>query len=804
MANWIIMGRNLLVLISIFYMSAKKDTAPRKASPKKASPKKATAEPKTRIKVANWRRWCIGTLFKLLIVLLLTLSIYTIYLDSKVRKTFEGQRWQVPVQVYGQVERFETGSRLDLTALKHSLLYNGYKKVSRVRQPGEFAMSSSRLILYRRAFDFGSGLEQATKFTLDVKDGKASRLMQENLAVDQIVLEPVLLDRILPQSKEDRVLVSLESIPEKLLDTLLLVEDRDFYFHHGISPLGILRALFNNLKAGRTVQGGSTLTQQLVKNMFLTREKTLWRKVNEALMAMILEYRYSKDQLLEAYVNEVYLGQHYANGIYGFGLASQFYFGKTLAQLSNEQMALLIAQVKGPSYYDPWRYPEHAITRRDLILRMMLEQHLISRGEFEWAIESPISVRKSRRFAKQKFPAYLQRVKLELAELISEYEQESGIRVFTGFSVYSQQMAEQSVEEQLEKLAGAKQESELQAAMVVTDIVSGEIRALVGGKKRGYAGFNRAMHAKRPIGSLVKPAVYLAAMERYEAYNFATLLEDKAITLSSDAGHEWRPKNYDGQFRGQVNLIDALIYSLNVPTVNLGMQLGLENVAAAIHLLGYAQDITMRPSMLLGAINMSPMEVNQVYIPIAAQGKFHRSHAVNRIVSAKGETLWQYAEQAEQRISEQAAYLLDYALTRVTRVGTAKSLSWRLEDKVLAGKTGTSNDQRDSWFVGYDGMQLVTTWVGRDDNKATELTGSSGALPVFASYMKRFGVVNKQYQVPAGIAMVDFEKASGHAVSGNCAGTVKFPAVTRSIVAAADCMQPIADKRSWFEKIFGD
>ena len=752
----------------------------------------------------NWRRWLLTTFLKLSLVFIAFLAAYTLYLDSKVKRKFEGQRWQVPVQVFGMVEQFQRGSTVNLNGIKTALTSAGYQRVTKVKAPGDFAMSANRVIIYRRAFDFGSGVESAQKLTIDIKNGRVTKVYAGNSEAKQVQLEPLLLDRILPESKEDRVLVPLESVPEKLLDTLLIVEDKNFYFHHGVSPLGILRALYSNIKAGRTVQGGSTLTQQLVKNMFLSREKTLTRKLNEAIMALLLELRYSKDQLLEAYINEVYLGQHYANGIYGFGLGSQFYFGKALAQLDNAQMALLIAQIKGPSYYDPWRYPKNALKRRDLVLKLMFKEGVISRFEYEHAVESPIDVRKSRRFAKQKYPTYLQLVKRELAQLLTDQEQESGVRVFTGFSVYSQTLAEQTVTQQLTTLEKSHQQSKLQAALLSTDIQSGEIRAAVGGRESGYAGFNRVLNAKRPIGSLVKPAVFIAAMERFEDYHFATVLEDKAITLTSDSGDAWSPKNYDGKYRGQVSLLEAMIYSLNIPTVNLGMKLGLDKVADAIHLLGYEHDLMLRPSMLLGALNMSPFEVNQLYMAIAAQGHYRQAHAINRIITARGETVWQFDQQPQQRISTQAAYLMDYALIQVTKTGTAKSLSWRLKNKVVAGKTGTSNDERDSWFVGYDANQLVTTWVGRDDNKATNLTGSSGALTLFADYMNDYGIVSKKMEIPDGIALVNFDKNTGRAVDADCQNTVQVPAISSYATQPVSCQQPKKDTRSWFEKIFGE
>ena len=353
-------------------MKAEKKTPKNKANPKVNGVTSKTNKPAQRK-----LRWLFITSLKLVLLIVLTLFIYTIYLDSKVQKTFEGQRWQIPVQVYGQTPVISLGQPLNFEHLKETLILSGYTKVKLVNSVGEFAMSAIRVIIYRRSFDFGyTSLPQA-KITIDIKNGIVHRLSEGDAHVAEVQLPPLLIDRILPESKEDRVIVGLEIVPEQLIDTLLLVEDRDFYFHHGVSPLGIARALLSNIKAGRTVQGGSTLTQQLVKNMFLTRHKTLWRKVNEAIMALILEYRYSKDQLLEAYINEVYLGQHYANGIYGFGLAAEFYFGKQISALSVEQMATLIGQIKGPSYYDPWRFPERAKSRRDLIITLMFDQLFI-------------------------------------------------------------------------------------------------------------------------------------------------------------------------------------------------------------------------------------------------------------------------------------------------------------------------------------------------------------------------------------------------------------------------------------------
>lgn len=756
----------------------------------------------------SWVNWCWHTALKVFITFIFFFSFYAIYLDSKVKDKFEGQRWNIPVQVYGKVESVRVGDKASLAQLKQNLLLSGYERKQQAINPGEFALSTTKLIVYRRPFDFGDGNTFAQRFTLHISGNKILSILDDQGEITHFSFEPFLLGRLVPENKEDRIIVPLQALPEKLIDTLLLVEDRDFYFHSGVSPLGIFRALIANIRAGRTVQGGSTLTQQLVKNMFLTREKTLWRKVNEAVMSIILELRYSKDQLLEAYINEVYLGQHYANGIYGFGLAAKFYFGQSVHSLTIEQMAMLVGQVKGPSYYDPWRHPNKAKKRRDLVLLLMYQNELISQKDYQVAVVSPLSVRESRRLIHKKFPAYLQLVKKELAEKLSTFQQQAGVRVFTGFSIATQMNAEQTIAKKMPDLVKLNKGKSLQLAMVVTDIKSGEVKALVGDEKSGYAGFNRALDAKRPIGSLIKPAIYLAALERYQQYNFATLLKDEPIVLVSDGGKEWRPKNYNGKFEGKVSLFDALVRSLNVPTVNLGMALGLENVANIFHVLGYPDDIVTRPSILLGSLSLSPFEINQLYLPIANQGFKSNSHAIDRIVSAKGVTLWQFESQEEQLFSTQGMYLLDHALSQVTKEGTAKSLTWRLNGAEVAGKTGTTNEQRDSWFVGYDNEKLVTTWLGRDDNKPTHLTGSSGALVLFAEFMRKNGVINKARLMPENVVLTDFESTSGIAVNVECAEMITYPAIATGLLIESHCLGKKAEKnkkkRSWFEQLFTD
>ncbi len=779
-------------------------TIAKKANQKKSSPKsRFTRGVAKSTGKQPFSTWLLVTSIKLSLIFVITLGLYSIYLDGKVRHKFEGQRWQIPAQVYANIPEVSVNQPIDLNKIERLLKAQSYKSVVRVAKPGQYRRSGSKISIYRRQFDFGYGLEEASLISIEQRAGDVFRITQDAEEVYQVYLEAMLVDRILSSEGEDRIYVSIDQLPQQLIDTLLLVEDKDFYVHHGVSPTSILRAFWANLLAGARVQGGSTLTQQLAKNMYLTRDKTIWRKVNEALMAIILELRYSKDQILEAYLNEVYLGQHYANGIYGFGLASEFYFGKALNQLQDHEIALLVAQVKGPSYYDPWRKPERAIERRDLILRLMFEQQFISQQDYQYALENDLGIRPERRIAKRSFPAYMQLVRRELNQMGAGGALQAGIKVFTSFDYDKQVNAERALQEQMKVLEQSGKSKDLQAAMIISNVRTGQIQAVIGGKDVRYSGFNRALDAHRPIGSLIKPVVYLTALQQFDKYTLATPLDDKAISLKSSSGKLWQPKNYDGKFRGRVPLIEGLVKSLNVPTVNLGLQLGVDRVAETLLELGYDGDVPHVPSMLLGAIDMSPFEVNQWYNTLANNGEYNKPLAITKVASADGDILWHRELDREQIFSTKSAYLLDYAMQQVTVTGTAKSLSWTFPDKLIAGKTGTSNDLRDSWFVGYDSDSVVTTWLGTDDNKSMGLTGSSGALTIFKNFMQKQGVQSRFADQPVGVEFATFELATGNAVTDDCMNVADYPAVSQGLFYSSQCLEKRPDPPSWLEKLFG-
>ena len=731
---------------------------------------------------ARWWRLVWITALKLALVMLLALVVYFIYLDSKITSTFSGQKWQVPAQIYGRSLALFPGKYLTQANLILELEQLQYRRSNEVTGPGQFSVNGGSVTLFRRSFTFVDGEQSAERFSVEFNRTGVSRIVQQGKSLEAARLEPQLIEHLVSPHQEDRELVRLELVPELLKETLLLVEDRDFYQHRGVSPLSVLRAFWVNLSAGRTVQGGSTLTQQLAKNMYLTHDRTLWRKVNEAFIALILDYRFSKDQILEAYLNEIYLGQNHATAVHGFGLASRFYFGKPLAELAPEQYALLIGVVKGPGYYDPRRFPERAQRRRDLVLRLMFEQHLLDRPAFEQAISNPMQLVPRGQYLNASFPAYMDAVKRELRQLALDPKlMHSGIKVFTYLDPMAQTQAERTVSQLVPEM-----NKELEAAMLVVDYQQAAIQALVGGKTAGYAGFNRALEARRPIGSLIKPPIYLEALAQRGRFTLGTLLDDSPISLRNN-NQDWQPQNFDKQFRGPVSLMRALADSRNLPTVRLGLQLGMPKVQDALRRLGLERRVNLFPAALLGAVDLSPYEVTQLYQTIANNGVHQQLAAVQAVTDQHGTVVYQRASPKSQRYPAEDVYLLHYAMIESTLTGTAQSLARTWPQPTFAGKTGTSSDYRDSWFAGFDQDTLVTVWLGRDDNKSTGLTGGTGALRVFADYFRQRGKHNIIRYMPEQVEWQRFSTNSGLPVPEYCPNSWLLPAHKATMLQLAAC-----------------
>lgn len=649
-----------------------------------------------------------------------------------------------------------------------------YSRVKSPEKSGEYSIQGHRFTIYSRNFPFPDILRPATAIELDIYDRTITHLAKQSTQ-EQLTLfrlEPIQYASIYPTHNEDRLLIKPADVPELLIKALLLVEDKSFYTHQGIRPTAIIRAALANLKAGKTVQGGSTLTQQLVKNIFLSSEQTLPRKINEAIMALLLEYHYSKDEILEAYLNEVYLGQDGKRAIHGFGMASRFYYGRDLAELEPAQIALLVGIVKGASYYNPRRHPERAKMRRNQVLDILASAKAIGPENSEQLQNSPLTVSRKIPSGITPYPAFLQLVREQLKRDYKDEDLRSeGLSIFTTLDPIIQQQAEKSIGDELaaiEKPGGAKIRNTLQGALVVASVDQGEIVAVVGDRTPGQAGFNRALEMKRPIGSVIKPAVYLTALSRPESYNLLTTLNDTPLTVPM-SGKDWQPKNYDNQFHGPLPLMLALAHSYNVATVQLGMDLGLDTVINTLQELGIEGDITTYPSLLLGAIELPPIDVLQMYQTIAAGGYKTPLRSILAVTDQVNSTLQRYPLTVQQAADPGAVFCLTSALQAATTTGTAKSLQHLLpEGLTVAGKTGTTDKLRDSWFAGFSGRHVAVAWVGRDDNKPTGLTGSTGALKVWAATMTGISTTPLQGLAPDNIDWYYTDLSTGKILSPKC------------------------------------
>ncbi|OBU12554.1 penicillin-binding protein 1B [Photobacterium aquimaris] len=784
--------------------AAVKPTA-KKQPAKKAAPKKATSKKTASKKFAGSHPWLrkLGSLgLKMTLVGVAILLVIGIYLDTVVRNKMDGPIWDLPSVVYGRVLTLHPGQALTISDVRRELDVLQYHKVRSPRKMGEYSASSTRIELIRRPFKFVDGSQPQQHVMLTFTGAKLASIVDvtTNRPLKTLRIEPKLLGMLGLSGNEQRIFMARDQFPPLLIDALLTTEDRDFYEHDGVSPLAILRAMVVNLKAGHTVQGGSTLTQQLAKNLFLSRERSLWRKVREAYIAVIIDHRYSKDRVLEAYLNEIYLGQNGAKEIHGFPLAARFYFGRPLEELRVDQLAMLVGMVKGPSQFNPWRHPERTLKRRDLVLSLLAKNDYLTEAQYEQAFSEPLGVQKTAKIASRQ-PAYFQQLQRELQLDVGDiYKSGKGLRIFSTLDPLSQQAAEKTIATmvpRLNKKAGVKVET----AMVVVDRQDGAVRALIGGSRPGYAGFNRALDARRQIGSLAKPAVYLAALSQPQKFSLATTLNDQAIVLKGSKGTSWRPRNYDRKFRGQVPLYYALAYSLNVPTVNLGLKVGLNTVINTIAKLGVNRDQVPRlPSILLGAFSLSPFEVAQMFQSITNHGRKAPLYSLDAVVDSQGRVLYQHHAQIEQVVPEQAAWLTTYDMKRVVSQGTARFLQTKFSSAKLAGKTGTTDNNRDSWFAGADGREVGVVWVGRDDNTPVRLTGSSGALRVYADYLARRQPLPLNIGWPPYITTVKYQRTANGSLRFDCNGNVALPAWDKNGDLKAKCQdnQPA----TWIKHMF--
>ncbi len=773
----------------------------------KTSRKKSAKRSKTRTKRNPSRGWRSGLLRLTLYgfgVLLIAGVGYGLYLDHVVRQQFQGRRWELPARVYARPLELFAGRRLTRDDLAHELDLLHYQRSRTAAQAGAYSRNGARIDLTTRAFRYWDGSEPSQHVRVRFDNGEVAGLSDDQgKSLPLVRLDPVLIGSVYPAHNEDRILVKLEDVPPLLTKTLIAVEDRSFYQHHGVAPMAIARAIWANLRAGQTVQGGSTLTQQLVKNFFLSNERTLVRKLNEAAMALLLELHYDKNEILETYLNEVYLGQDGRRSINGFGLASYFYFERPLAQLRAHEIALLVGMIKGPSYYDPRRHPKRALIRRNLVLDLMAAQGVLGDADAARAKQQPLDVVAEPPSGTTLYPNFVELVRRQLRRDYRDEDLTSeGLQIFTTLDPIVQRQAEQALSGELHRLEGpaSRPRGSLQGALVAVHPGNGEVIALVGGRDNSYAGFNRALDAVRSIGSLVKPAVYLTALADPSRYTLATLLDDSPIKLKNADGSVWEPQNYDKQFHGDVPLVMALAHSYNVPTVRLGMDLGVPNVVRTLERLGISRRLEAYPSLLLGAASLTPMEVTQMYQTIAANGFRTPLRSIRAVLDSRGEPLSRYPLTVAREFDETSIYLLTRALEMVVQQGTAAAVGTTFgESAGLAGKTGTTDDTRDSWFAGFGEDYLAVVWIGRDDNQSTGLTGSTGALPVWSALAQHVRPMPLQPAVPADLEQAWIDPVNGLLAEQRCEGAVLLPFAAGS--APHQQSQCVQQGMNWFRRL---
>lgn len=720
--------------------------------------------------------------------LVIALLVWTIYLDRIITAQFEGRRWTLPAQVYAEPLELYAGQSFGADTLEQELKRLGYRRVDEAEQPGSYSRRGSRIDLVNRRFQFWDALQEPQLLTV-IARGNTIESMRNGRSEDVPIfrLDPLLIGSIFPIHGEDRVVVTPDQVSPLLPAALKVVEDRKFDSHNGVDFGAIARAAWVNLRAGQIEQGGSTLTQQLVKSYFLDNRRTLGRKLEEAMMAWLLEVHFEKQDLMNAYINEIYLGQDGNRAVHGFGLASQFYFGKPLAELQLHEVALLVAIVRGPSYYDPRRHADRVRARRDLVLKLMAQYKVVDEKAAQEAAQRPLGIVYSSTQAGGYYPAFLDLVRRTLRRDYREEDlTEAGLKIFSTLSPLVQSHAEKALATELERLDKSRKQktpSKLEGVVVVTAPQNGEVIAMVGGRQASFDGFNRALDAHRSIGSLVKPVIYLAAIESGR-YNAASIVEDGPVEVKLANGQVWAPQNISEEYYGPVPLVRALAQSLNLATVRLGLDVGLQKVTNEFVALGLEREPPQLPSVLLGSLDVSPLEVAQLYNAFANGGFSTPLRAVRAVVDAEGKPLKSFALEVTPVADSRAVYQVNRMLVQVMEHGSGQAARAQIPPEiVVAGKTGTSSDYRDSWFAGFSGNTLAVVWIGYDDNSPTGLTGSSGSLPVWSRLMRSIGTTSWSAPLPEGLEDVSVEFMTGLAAGPNCGGeqvvTIAVPTGTQ-------------------------
>jgi len=704
-----------------------------------------------------------------------------VVLDRMVTERFEGRRFRVPSRVLSSPTIVYPGLDWKSVDLVGTLTRLGYQQQpgAAAPEPGRFVWGEGRVRVHLRAFEHPSRPEPSrlVELRLDGREIASIRDVEADRELGAVLLEPELVGAYYGPDREQRELVRLGDLPRHLIDAILASEDQRFGDHVGIDPIRIAGAVVANLKGRR--EGGSTVTQQLVKNFFLTPERTIERKLREATIALIVEARYSKDEILECYLNEIYLGQRGSTEVHGVGEASRLYFGKSVRQITVSEAALLTAVIPGPNNISPWKYPDRALARRNLVLDLMYEQ-----GRIDEATRDAAKAEALQLSAVTPEPSearyFLDALRRQLPEVYDwEALTSEGLRIYSTLDLRLQRAAARALREGLaeleqkyKRLRSDAPEKALQGCVVALRPQTGEVLALVGGREYGQSQFDRCTQARRQAGSTFKPFVYLAALEPAAGgprITLASRLDDTPLSVPTSSG-TWSPANYDKQFHGTVSVREALERSMNVATARLGLEVGPDRVASLARRLGIDSPLPRVPSLALGVADVAPIELARAYATIANGGIRPVVTTFEDAVDAEDRTLARRDIQFERVLDAGTAYLGTSLLEGVVDRGTATLIRRKGIEGPLAGKTGTTDDGKDAWFVGFTPELVVVVWVGFDQPKPTGLTGASGALPIWTRFVQEAtqGTVRGAFLPPPEVVSVDIEPGSGALAMAGC------------------------------------
>ena len=649
------------------------------------------------------------------------------YLQFVVNSLFVEYNWAIPSSIYARELNLYNNKEVSLNAITYELAQLGYKKSASINSIGSFNHTGNTFKIHTKGFNFFDGVEKPQIVQFDYFNGRI-----QNSSNPIIRLEPLLIGQLYSTDFENRQPIPITQIPNTMVMGLQAVEDRSFNQHSGVDVFGVLRAIVRNILSGKIVQGGSTITQQLVKNRLHYNTKSWLRKINEAIAALMLEKKFDKGTIIENYFNEIYWGQKGSIAIHGIKQAAHYYFSKTPSQLNIAEQALLIGIVKGPSWYHPVKHKERAIKRRNIVLNSWYQTSIITKKQWLLAKKTPLNIHLNTAFSDSNYGDFLSLVKQQLNDSIKSHDLNTkGLRIFTTLNPFIQQQLAQTLETKTDMLA-----KNIQSAALVSDAQTGEVLAIKGDKNK-TSFYNRALLSKRQIGSLIKPFVYLAALEKLPGFTLSSLIADNPIKIKLKQGEYWQPKNYDGKSLGQIPAQLALIKSRNQATVNLGLQIGVNNFVNYLKKIGLNISRSKHPSIFLGATELTPYEVSNLYLTLASDNRTNQLIAIRHVVDKNNKLIRQTKHKKNISINAKALSQIRDALHQVTISGTAAKLTYHYGFNNLYGKTGTTNQGKNSWFVGFNKEYLATFWVGKDNNQATHLTGSSGALVLWADWFTK-------------------------------------------------------------------